>query len=161
MITIPDLTRMLNIEHDLIHDQTNGLSHTDTLIQPKPGGNCMNWVLGHLLENQIAMCEALGGVSPIPRADLARYKRESEPITSDGTGIKTLTELLAGLDDLHECIIARLDSMTEAEMEQEITLRERTMTRGSRIFFLFFHSTYHIGQLEQLRQLAGKLDKVI
>ena len=26
-----------------------GLTHEDSLVQPRPGGNCLNWVLGHLL----------------------------------------------------------------------------------------------------------------
>lgn len=26
-----------------------GLTHEESLIQPRPGGNCLNWVMGHLL----------------------------------------------------------------------------------------------------------------
>jgi hypothetical protein len=29
------------------------------------------------------------------------------------------------------------------------------------VFFLYFHETYHVGQTELLRQLAGKNDQVI
>ena len=61
MITKADLIKMLVIENNLIHDQTNGLNQADTLIQPQ-GGNCMNWVLGHLLESQIIMLKALNGI---------------------------------------------------------------------------------------------------
>jgi hypothetical protein len=35
------------------------------------------------------------------------------------------------------------------------------MTVGQRLFGLYFHQTYHIGQTELLRQLAGVNDKVI
>jgi hypothetical protein len=34
-------------------------------------------------------------------------------------------------------------------------------TVGKQITFLQWHETYHLGQLEPLRQLAGKNDKVI
>ena len=161
MITIPDLKKILKIEKELIHQQTNGLIQSDTLIQPQPAGNCMNWVLGHLLESQITMLEALGGISPISKIELTRYGRESDPILGEGEGIFTLDMLLNNHDQIHKAILARLDEMSETDMEQEIVERERSMTRGWRVFFLHFHYTYHIGQLEQLRQLAGKTEKII
>ena len=161
MITIPDLKKILKIEKELIHQQTNGLIQSDTLIQPQPAGNCMNWVLGHLLESQITMLEALGGISPISRIELTRYGRESDPILGEGEGIFALDTLLNNHDQVHKAILTRLDEMSETDMDHEIIEHERSMTRGWRVFFLHFHYTYHIGQLEQLRQLAGKTEKII
>jgi uncharacterized damage-inducible protein DinB len=46
-------------------------------------------------------------------------------------------------------------------MAREITVRERKTTVGQRVFFLYFHESYHVGQTELLRQLAGKNDKII
>lgn len=31
---------------------TAGLSHEDSLVQPQPAGNCLNWVLGHILAHR-------------------------------------------------------------------------------------------------------------
>jgi hypothetical protein len=160
MITKADLIKMLVIENNLIHDQTNGLSQADTLIQPQ-GGNCMNWVLGHLLESQISMLKSIDGISPIDPVLLGRYKRESAPITADGEGVLSLDALLDGHDKVHAAIAVRLSDMSETDFEVEIQQGERKVIRGWRVFFLHFHYTYHIGQLEQLRQLAGKTEKVI
>ena len=146
MVTITELIKMLAIENNLIHDQTNDLSQADTLIQP-PGGNCMNWVLGHLLESQISMLKALNGISPINPVLLDRYKRESAPITADGEGVLTLEALLDGHDKVHAAITARLSEMSETDFEVEIQQGERKVIRGWRVFFLHFHYTYHIGQL--------------
>jgi hypothetical protein len=35
------------------------------------------------------------------------------------------------------------------------------ITLGNRLFFIYYHETYHVGQTELLRQLAGKNDKII
>jgi hypothetical protein len=161
MITIADLIKMLVIENNLIHDQTNGLTQAETLIQPQPGGNCMNWVLGHLLESQVSMLKALDGISPIDPVLLDRYERESAPITADGEGVLWLEALLDGHDKLHAAITARLSIMSETDFEAEIQQGERKVIRGWRVFFLHFHYTYHIGQLEQLRQLAGKTSNLM
>ncbi len=80
MIRIADFSRMLGMENQILHQQTQDLNQADTLIQPPSGGNCMNWVLGHALENQITILQLLDGESPIQPVDLARYQRESEPI---------------------------------------------------------------------------------
>jgi hypothetical protein len=161
MFKISDFIRMLSIENKLIHDQANGLTQADTLLQPKPSGNCMNWVLGHLLENQVSLLKALGGVSPVEPAELERYQRESTPITAQEPGVLSLERLLTVHDQLSGAITARLGEMTDADFEQEIEHGDRLVNRGWRAFFLFFHYTYHVGQLEQLRQLAGKRDKII
>jgi hypothetical protein len=68
---------------------------------------------------------------------------------------------LVGHDKVHAAIAARLTKMSEADFDVEIQQGERNVIRGWRVFFLHFHYTYHIGQLEQLRQLAGKTEKVI
>ena len=161
MITISDLKKMLSMEQEIIKEQTQGMNQADTLIQPQPGGNCMNWVLGHMLENQVTLLETLDGVPSIDKAELVRYYRESAPIQEDGEGVKSLDFLLAAHAQLHEAIQNRLDEMSEADFDQEITVRERKVIRGWRIFFLHFHYTYHIGQLELLRNLAGRTDKII
>lgn len=161
MIQIADLIRMLSIENNVVHDQTSGLTHADTLIQPQPGANCMNWVLGHMLENQVSLLEAIGGELPIQSAALERYQRTSEPVMQDEPGLPTLEELLDGHDRVHAAISARLAEMSDADFAVEIPRGDRMVTRGWRVFFLHFHYTYHLGQLEFLRQAAGKTDKVI
>ena len=161
MITIQNLQRMLDMENGIIHDQVNGLTHAESLIQPQPGGNCLNWVLGHLLTNQLQIIEAVGAVPPFDSQVVSRYVRNSEPIFGDGEGVLPLEELIKLHDQTHATLNTLLTAMKEEDFEREIEVRERKMTLGWRVFFLHFHYTYHLGQLEFLRQLAGKLDKII
>jgi hypothetical protein len=161
MLSPQDFIRLFTIENNLIKTQTEGLTHTDTLIQPQPSGNCMNWVLGHVLESQITMLTVLGGNSPIDPAELVIYKRESEPITGDRPGVHQLEWLLIGIDAVHNALVARLADMPESDFVQEIQQGERKFTVGWRFLFLHFHYTYHVGQLELLRQLAGHTEKLV
>jgi hypothetical protein len=161
MLSPQDFIRLFNIENNLIKSQTEGLTQADTLIQPQPSGNCMNWVLGHVLESQISMLTVLGGTSPVDPAELVIYKRESDPITGDRPGVQQLEWLLNGLYAVHNALVARLAEMKEADFAREIQQGERKFTLGWRFLFLHFHYTYHVGQLELLRQLAGYTDKVV
>jgi hypothetical protein len=65
---------------DVVGANVAGLTHEDSLAQPRPGGNCLNWVLGHLLR-------AYNGVLPLVRQDpvmdqgvLTHYARGAAPI---------------------------------------------------------------------------------
>jgi hypothetical protein len=161
MFNISDFIRILSIEYNLIQTQTEGLSQSDTLIDPQPGGNCMNWVLGHLLENQITLLGLLGGESPIDPTGLEIYRRDSQRLIGTEDGILPLEYLLASHDNLHSALVTRLGEMNDADFAQEIQHGERTVTLGWRVLFLNFHFTYHLGQLELLRQLAGRTEKLI
>jgi hypothetical protein len=161
MLTNQDFIRLFSIEHNLIKMQTEGLTQADTLIQPQPSGNCMNWVLGHTLENQVGILKLLGQEPPVDEAELEIYRRESAPISADGPQILSLESLLEGHEKVHKQLAACLAGMTDADFAREMEFRGRTVTLGWRFLFLHFHYTYHVGQLELLRQLAGRSEKLI
>ena len=161
MLSPKDFIRLFTIENDLIKNQTAGLTQAETLIQPQPSGNCMNWVLGHILETQVTLLTAVGGVSPVDPGALAIYKRESEPITAGGPGVLPVERLLADIDAVHAALAARLAEMGPEDFAVEIQQGERRFTLAWRLLFLHFHYTYHVGQLELLRQLAGHGEKIV
>ncbi len=161
MINAVDLADAFARNAGIVKMQTKGLTHEDSLRQPPFRGNCLNWVLGHIAENRDHVLELLGEPPSIGALG-ARYKRGSDPLTQAGEGTLRLEELLAWLDQAQERIAAALGKMDEATWSREITAgNNRKMTIGQRVFFLYFHETYHVGQTELFRQLAGKDDKVI
>jgi hypothetical protein len=145
----------------IVKRQSEGLTHADSLIQLPFQGNPLNWVVGHLAVNRDDVL-ALLGEPPVMADDGKRYKRESDPLTGQEEGVLPLEELLARLDQSQERIAAALERTSEDDLAREMTLsNDRKATLGQRVFFLYFHETYHVGQTELLRHLAGKHDKVI
>jgi hypothetical protein len=161
MITIADLTKLLSMINNIIKQQTAGLTQADTLLQPQPSGNCMNWVLGHALINQIILLQLLEVESPIDEAELAAYTTDSMPIAGEGSGVLPLERLLEYHDLVHQLMLTRLGEMSDADFERQVESNDRTFSLGWRVFFRQFHLTYHVGQLELLRQMAGKTEKII
>ncbi len=161
MIGAKDLIDAFARNVNIVKMQTKDLTHEDSLRQPPFRGNCLNWVLGHIAENRDHVLELLGEAPQIGELGM-RYKRDSNPLTESGDGILRLEELLAWLDRAQERIAVALGNMDEVALSREITTgNNRTTTVGQRVFFLYFHETYHVGQTELFRQLAGKADKVI
>ena len=91
---------------------------------------------------------------------LAVYNRESEPITS-GEQARPFEDLLTDLDETQRRVIVALERISPEELEKVATNDPNGRSVGQRVAFLHWHETYHTGQLELLRQLAGKADKII
>jgi len=117
--------------------------------------------MGHLVVNLVEILDVLEEEPPEDLPDLRRYRIGSEPILGEGKGVLPLQVLIETYGMLTERIITRLALMTEADFEEEIDFWQGKSRRGYVAFFYFFHNTYHLGQLEFLRNLAGKTEKVI
>ena len=145
--------------HWIIKEQTKGLTHADALLTPPFRANTMNWVLGHIADNRNGVLKTFGEPPALDAALASRYERDSEPVTEDEEAAPLAT-LLAAIDDAQERIVAALENMT-VEDTAVIYNEKHQFTVGDRLEFLHWHETYHVGQLEILRQLAGTDDKII
>jgi uncharacterized damage-inducible protein DinB len=54
-----------------------------------------------------------------------------------------------------------LERLTEAQLAEESEWGGRTTSLAEWCQFFYFHDTYHTGQTDLLRQVAGANDKVI
>lgn len=162
MITIQNYIRLLEGNAEIIKLQSADLTMAEMLTQPANGGNCMLWVLGHLTDNLNEILTIVGGASPENLEDLSRFVRGSQPITAFEAGLPTAEQLLETYDKLHQAILNRLHQTDEDYFDQELELFPGSKaTRGWWAYFFSFHHSYHIGQLELLRNLAGHTEHLI
>ncbi len=153
---MPTITQYVNHLHfmdRLIKGKTEGLTHADSMCQLPFPGNCMNWNLGHLLVYRMQYLGVIDGSSKPDPAEFAIYGGGSEPLT-DSAKAMPLETLLTRLAEASATVIAALESIP-AEKLAEIYDAERGTTVDDRLqFYLVFHESYHVGQLELLRELA-------
>jgi uncharacterized damage-inducible protein DinB len=145
----------------ILERQVEGLSHEDSLLQTPYNINCLNWVLGHILGGRDHVLEVLGEEPVMSNDERARYARESEPVTGDGPHVL----LLPRMTELLRIGQGRLESafgeMSHDDLLAGTTWGEATMTLGALIHFRYFHDSYHTGQTDLLRQVAGTDDAII
>lgn len=161
MITNDQLIDGFSLNIRLIKLQTDGLSHAESLIQTPYNINCMNWVLGHIAVNRDSVMGLIGAEPLLSEAETLRYKTESDPIIEDGPHVLQLERLLEVLSTGQNKIAAALDALSEVDLLEEIQVGERMMPLGTRLYGFYFHDTYHTGQIDLLRQVAGANDKVV
>lgn len=144
----------------IVEMQAEGLDHADSLAQTDYEINCFNWTVGHLVATRDALMKTLGR-EPRFGSKLDRYLRESEPIKEDGPGVVAFDELLGMLRDSQVDLSDALEAADDVFLQSEIEVGGRTTTPTARVFFYFFHDSYHAGQTELLRQVAGMADSII
>lgn len=145
------LSHIFNYNYRSLKINTDDISHEESLICPDQGGNCINWVLGHILTSRNGILEKLG--EPItPDSDkYSQYARGSETVIDSSNAIP-IKQLLRHLQESQEKLENALSNLSEVDLEKPMEKR----TLGETLEFLQFHETYHIGQLGILRRIVGK-----
>jgi hypothetical protein len=143
----------------IIHMQADGLTHEQMMLQPPFRGNCFNWVLGHISSNRDHALRLLGAEPVFSEAEAALYRTGSDPMTAAETAVDS-QRLVQAIDESQARLAAGL-GQASAETLNAIYNEERNQTVADRIAGLHWHETYHTGQLELLRQLAGTNDAII
>ena len=159
MISKEDYKDLFNTWQRVLDMQTKDLSQKDLLIQPQPGGNCMLWVLGHIVNSMGELVNELGG-APTPEVvkTYDRFAPGSEPVLGYEEGLPGLEKIKEDFAAISKIAIQALDEKSEAFFAEDAG---HGQTNGGSLLFSAFHLSYHIGQLEYLRNLAGKTEKLI
>jgi hypothetical protein len=152
------LRHQARISHQVIRLNVDGLSHEDSLIQPRPGGNCLNWVVGHLLAIYHHVLPLLGQEPVMPKEVLKRYDRGSPPIRNAAEAIE-FSELLSAWDECSRRVdlgLAGLNAEVLAAPAPASPRNNPNETVGSLLSTISWHQAYHCGQTGILRRAAGK-----
>ena len=144
----------------VVNVQLDGLTHEDCLLQLPFRGNCANWVLGHIISSRSAMIKSVTGEAYWDDETNELYKFGSEPIT-DGENALQLDQLQEHLEQSAAALKDAINSVSSSEKWETIVFEDRGTKLIDFLLFMTWHESYHAGQFEYLRQLAGKNDHII
>ena len=142
----------------VVQINADGITQEESLIQPSPGGNCLNWVAGHLACIYNKMLPMLGQEQVMDAEALKRYDRGAPPITDAAEALQ-LRDLLAAFEKATERVDAGLAGITPEALEQKVAdspSGNPDETVRSLLGTVFFHQAYHAGQTGILRRITGK-----
>ena len=131
-----------------------GLTHEESLVQPQPAGNCLNWIVGHILANRAGILRLLGQQSVWNEDEAKPYQRGSEPLT-DPALARSLDELVVMLDATQEAILAGLSEISAEGLQAPAPSGKEGETVETGLAALVFHEAYHVGETGILRRLLG------
>ncbi len=138
--------------YQTIRVNTEGVTHAESLVQPQPAGNCMNWIVGHVLSSRQGLIALLGDERVWSTELTARFKRSSAPVTGEADAYP-FERMLDEFEESQRRLLRGIDRCTEARIDEP---HERMGTIGKALYVLNFHEAYHSGQTGVLRRLIGK-----
>lgn len=144
--------------HKVVQVNVDGLTQEESLIQPQPGGNCLNWVVGHLVCIYGKALSFLGQEPVMEESALKRYDRGAPPL-SDPADALEIGELMTAWDETTRRIDAGLAGLTPEILDRPVPHSPSgnpNETVRSLLTTIFFHQAYHAGQTGVLRRIAGK-----
>jgi DinB family protein len=152
-MTAAPLIIQYRFAHSALERNLEGVNDGESLSSPDAGGNCLNWIVGHLLLSRNGV-HALVGLNPAWPEGLGAsdpYKRGSTGFPRDRA--VPLSKLRGALGQSQTAVLAALKQISPEQLAEQAT---ETMTVGERLAFLGFHEGYHVGQTGLLRRVLGK-----
>jgi hypothetical protein len=154
---IDTLRHQARMAHQVVRLSVDGVSHAESLIQPT-AGNCLNWVVGHLLAVYHHALPLLRQEPVLPAETLKRYDRGSRPIHDAADAIE-LSTLMAAWDECsrrYDAGLAELSPDVLSSPAPRSPTNDPNETIGSLLSTISWHQAYHAGQTGLLRRVVGK-----
>lgn len=151
------LAVQLGYNNYAFHKNTDGVSHEESLAQPHPGGNCLNWVVGHLATSRDLIHGALGLAPALGEGEHPVYARSSAPL-SDASQAESLERLTAAFAKDQDDTLAAVRALNPEQLAAPAPFspaKNPEETVATLLASLVFHESYHVGQTGVLRRIAG------
>lgn len=146
------LSRLFELSYGALFRNLEGVTHEESLREPQPAGNCLNWVLGHIMASRNRVLPLLGVPAMWPTEQSFLYSGREEAHWSRARALP-LESIETDLARSQQQLLSALDNMTGSSLA---ALTESGQSLGDVLGFLHFHEAYHGGQIALLRRLAGR-----
>jgi uncharacterized damage-inducible protein DinB len=157
-MTTDVLTSQFNFSEQALRTNVADLTHSETCLQPAPGGNCVNWIAGHILANRNTVLRLLGEEPIWSKEEAAPYARGSNPLADPEKAIP-FERMLKDLEASQARIISglqRLGTDGLAKLAPPEMAGGKETSVGAVLSFFVLHEVYHAGQTGIVRRLLGK-----
>ena len=152
------LSKLFEFTYNVTKQNIQGFNHEDSLVQPQAAGNCLNWLLGHIVDTRNSILELLGEKRIWTPEESKSYVRGSEPIHDDSNALRW-DKITADFDSTQERLRAGLAKLTAEELAAPLPEDKNPFGLESVAMMLgafSFHESYHAGQIGLIRRVLGR-----
>ena len=95
---LQSLRYQARVVNQVLRLNIDGVTHAESLRQPQPAGNCLNWIVGHLVWAYAGALQLLDQEPVLDQASLSRYARGAPPLRNPAEA-RDFRELVAAWDE--------------------------------------------------------------
>ena len=139
---------------------TEGLSHSQSLLQLPGESNCMNWILGHIATFRDGILADIRQTEYMTEAEVKMYDYDSPPITinSKSVDFDRLVHLQVQTYDAITGWLQNTPQGLENATRKDSSVKKGYMGYWATVAEHFAqnigHESIHVGELSALRELA-------
>ena len=154
-----------HVSHGMIRINLDGVSHEDSLRTAGENGNCINWILGHIVTYRGRVVEKLGGSQFLSSDEVDLYSRGSAGISAMTNGVADLSKLSSLLEESMKSLRDLIREMTAEQLAESVGAESfpvpvKDTSLGAWLNFMQLHEAYHAGQIGIVRRALGKKGKI-
>lgn len=146
------LAKLFEINYGALFRNLEGITHGESLVEPEPAGNCVNWVLGHIVATRNRLLPLVGAQPIWSREQAFRYSGRDEADWSRETATQ-LDSIKTDLARSQQQLLTALEVMSDRELSAP---GKDGRPLAEIIGFFQFHESYHSGQIALLRRIVGR-----
>ena len=114
-ITRDALKKLFGISYQVLKKNLEGVTHEESLLQPEADGNCLNWVVGHILSTRNSALQMMNQPTFWNQEEAGLYKRGSEPI-KNGSRAQNFKKMATDLDRSQELLMKGLSEISDTQL---------------------------------------------
>jgi hypothetical protein len=153
------LRETLNLSNFVLKSYVGDLSDADLLKRPGPGCNHVAWQLGHLIDSECGLLNAVqpGSAPELPAGFSKNHSRDNVK-SDDPAQFLSRDRYLELTDEVHAASLEVLEKYPEADFAKPAPEKFRKMfpTVGAIFVLIASHPMMHAGQVVPLRRALGK-----
>jgi hypothetical protein len=153
MIHPQALCKLFCYNFALIQEQIQDVTHEQSLVAPPFGGNCINWLVGHIISSRMRALSLIGKPVFWSDAQRAPYRSGSAAITATTVGIIPFSQLFHDLNQSQQYLLNGLEQLQYDDLCQPSGYQDNTI--GDSLAYYHFHEAHHAGQIVYLAPLLG------
>ncbi len=146
-----ELARLYETVYRVVCQNLGDIGEEESLKPPPGGGNCINWVFGHVVATRQVVLRLAGTESWWDGEQARTYSAGDDGSWSPDRALP-LEALLADYHRSQELLARALPGVSAEALAAPAFFG----TVGDTLAFLQFHEGYHAGQLGILRRVLGK-----
>ena len=149
------LTRSIEIVKRTVDDFTD----SDLIVRPAPGANHAAWQLGHLVNAEVGLVNAVApGAVPAPPGEFSNRFTKGTAKSDDPATFPSKDEILRQLTRTRTATVTWVKGLSDADLEKPGPERMRSVTPtvAHLASMLASHVAMHLGQIQVIRRKLGK-----
>jgi len=156
----PTLVHQIRFSQMILLKNLEDVTPEQSLVEPEPGGNSLNWVVGHICVARNAMVKLLRGAGHLPDDSLAMYSRGGKFSTDKALGLGMLLTHHAAMQQQLIDGLCEIDAEAFGAPAPFSPIDDPNETVGSLLTKTVAHEMYHAGQAGYLRRILGLKGKI-